>query len=553
MLKTKVYGRIKIDLPDNTAFAEMITPDGKVEPLWIYTHNDADFTYDRHGYETVTLHSKPRKQVAYTATREGLYSVLVHIDDMLIKEIPIECEGIANGGYVEVSKRDQRYFAFSDGSSYVPIGPNLVGCGYSHLPAGREHFKRSGQTVTTGLLEWRRWCKEMKKAGANYTRIWLSNRYTNARTGIMGIHDPEALARFEAVIELAREYDIRVKLCLEHWRTFSDTTHFAYKYYIDPDTGYQLKDENEWFNSPVWNERWLTDIEPYLARCQNDPIVFAWELWNEIECGSANFEAVTGFTERMLKAVKERSPLNMAVNSLGSYDNDSWSPPRQDRFAEIEAMDFLQVHRYLDQGAPSEICHTDPIEFSIDAVERTRRDNKPIILTETGAVNDSHTGPFRFYNCDHDGLVFHDVTYPALFAGAAGSGHIWHWDSYVEPKNLWRHYTPMVKAVEGIQMDTENFVNGVIPNDNAWILTLTGNEHILVLVRNKSDRWDLVLRDDITPNLIENLCIKFDKTPTDVKTFWLMDEKHGDAEITDNGIKLPSFIHGCVMKLKVKK
>jgi hypothetical protein len=551
MLRTKVYGRIKLNLPKNTDRAEILTPGGEVQALWLYSHCDADFTYDCHGYETVTLRGNPCKQAAYTATQEGRHLLRAYSGVELIEETPIECNGTDNGGFVEVSRRDPRYFVLSDGKPYVPIGPNLVGSSYNRLPAGREHFKRSSQTATTGLIEWKRWFKAMKKAGANYTRIWLSNRYTQARTGIMGIHDPVALARFDALIELARENGIRLKLCLEHWRSFSDESHFAYKYYIDPDTGNQLKDENEWFESPLWNERWLKDIEPYLARCQNDPVVFAWELWNEIECGAANFEAVTSFTERMLPAVKKLSPMNLVVNSLGSLDNEDWSQPHQNRFAEIESMDFLQVHRYLDQGTQLEICHTDPVAFSIDAIERTKRPNKPVILTETGAVNDSHTGPFRFYGCDHDGLIFHDVTYPALFAGAAGSGHIWHWESYVEPKNLWRHFTPMVKVLEGIQMDTEDFISGVIPHSDAWILTLVGNTHILVLVRNKTDRWDMVLRDDIAPKPIENLHIMLtDKKPDYAKVFWLMDENPGELEITGNGVKLPVFIHGGVIRIK---
>jgi len=550
MLTTKLYGRIKITLPENASRAEMLTPDGETRILAVYNRNDADFTYDDHGYETVTLRGEPYKQAAYTATREGRHILRAYDGEILSAENEIECIGVDNGGFVEVSRRDPRYFVLSDNSPYVPIGPNLVGSTYTRLPAGREHFRRSPQTATTGLIEWKRWFKAMKDSGANYTRIWLSNRYTQARTGIMGVHDPVALARFDALIELARENDIRLKLCLEHWRSFSDEQHFAYKYYIDPKTGCQLKDENEWFNNPVWNERWLEDIQPYLARCQNDPVVFAWELWNEIECGAANFEAVTGFTERMLPAVKKLSPMNLVVNSLGSLDNEEWSQPKQDRFAEIESMDFLQVHRYLDQGTQLEVCHTDPIEFSVDAIKRTQKDNKPVILTETGAVNDSHTGPFRFYGCDHDGLIFHDVTYPALFAGAAGSGHIWHWDSYVEPKNLWRHFTPMVKALENIQMDAENFKSGVITHDDAWILTLTGDTHILILVRNKNDRWDYVLRDGIMPKPIENLCITLDKKPDYARVFWLMDENPGELKITENGVKLPAFIHGCVIRIK---
>jgi len=109
----------------------------------------------------------------------------------------------------------------------------------------------------------------------------------------------------------------------------------------------------------------------------------------------------------------------------------------------------------------------------------------------------------------------------------------------------------MVRATEGIQLDAEGFVSGVIPHDDAWILTLTGNTHILVLVRNKADRWDLVLRDGIMPNPVENLCISLDgKKPNDAKVFWLMDENPGEPEINDNGVKLPTFTHGCVLRIK---
>jgi len=215
MLTTKVYGRIKLDMPDYTTRAEIITPGGETQPLWLYNHYDSDFTYDRHGYETVSLRGNPRKQAAYTATQEGRHILRAYNNDgELLEETMIDCNSIDNGGFVEVSRRDPRYFILSDGSSYIPVGPNLVGGSYTRLPAGREHFKSSTQTATTGLIEWKRWFRAMKAAGANYTRIWLSNRYTQARTGIMGVHDPVALARFDALIESARENGIRLKLCL---------------------------------------------------------------------------------------------------------------------------------------------------------------------------------------------------------------------------------------------------------------------------------------------------------------------------------------------------
>ncbi|MCL2060301.1 MAG: cellulase family glycosylhydrolase, partial [Oscillospiraceae bacterium] len=457
MLKTQVYGRISFTVPAGAARAEVALPGGGAEGVPVFARQPVAFAYDYHGYETVNPDGAPVREARYTAHAAGAYEFRAYdAGGGEVACIPFEAEDAGLPGYVVVSDIDPRYFALSCGGGYLPIGLNLVGCGYDRLPAGMDHFKASQRTATTGLIQWRRWFAELKAAGANYCRIWLSNHYTQARTEIMGVHDLIALERFDAVMALARAAGVRVKLCFEHWRTFSDSGHFAFKRYVNPDTGLQLTDENEWFQSEKWNERWLQDVAPYIDRYHDDPVVFAWELWNEIDCGNGSFEAVAAFTKKMLPRVKALSPHNLTVNSLGSFDEE-WKQERQDAFRDMPEMEFQQVHRYLDQGAPMDICHSDPVAFSIEAVERSRRMDKPCILTETGGVNDRHVGPFRFYQCDHKGRIFYDVTYPALFAGAAGSGHIWHWGEYVEAKNLFKDFAPLADAFEGIAAHKEGF------------------------------------------------------------------------------------------------
>ena len=549
MLTTEVYGRIRIDAPPETERAVVLAPDGGTQAVMPYDCHDAVFTYDAHGYETVTLNGVKRRQAAFTACIPGKHALRAYsASGDLLSETEFNAIPSGKHGYVQVSKRDPRYFTLSDGAPYAPIGLNLVGCEYDRLPAGMEHFEASQQSATTGLLQWKRWFGRMRENGVNYARVWVSNRYTEARTEIMGVHDPVALERFAAVAEMAREHGVRLKLCFEHWRTFVNTSHFAFRRYVDPDTGKQLLNEDEWFLSEKWNALWLKDIEPYVARYQNDPVVFAWELWNEIDCGTAKFPSVTEFTRRMLDGIRALSPKNLVVNSLGSFDEES-KQARQDCFRDMPQMDFQQVHRYLDQGAPMTICGGDPIAFSIEAVQRARRADKPVILTETGAVNDRHVGPFRFYQCDDDGLIFHDVTYPALFAGAAGSGHIWHWGEYVEAKNLWRHFKPLADAFEGVALDAEAFEPEVIPDANAWILLLRGRSLALAYVRNKADRWDYVLRDAAAPGAVKGLSVPV--ACGSAEAFWLMDENPGAAIVRGGGVDLPDFTHGCVLKMKL--
>jgi len=547
MLKTNVFGRITFELPCGTTKAEISHPCGKKEKIPVFKRQRSTFSYDSQGYEQVKPEGSPHLEARFTAQTAGIYELCAYSEDSITR-IPFEAEDANLPGYVVVSEKDPRYFALSCGDAYVPIGLNMVGVEYDRLPAGLDHFTASSYTATTGMLQWKRWFKDLKQAGGNYCRIWLSNPYTQGRTEIMGVHDLVALERFDTVMELARQSGVRVKMCLEHWRTFENTSHFAYKRYIDPETGNQLLDENTWFTSEKWNERWIEDITPYIARYYNDPVVFAWELWNEIDCGTASFEAVTDFTRKMLPRVKALSPLNLAVNSLGSFDEE-WKQERQDIYRDMPEMDFQQVHRYLDQGAPMTICHTDLVEFSIEAVARTRRLDKPCILTETGAVNNRHVGPFRFYINDHLGYIFHDVTYPALFAGAAGSGHIWHWNEYVEAKNLFRHFAPLSQAFDGVKMHEEGFVESVIENEKAWILLLTGKNVVMAYVRSKLDRWDYVLRDGLPSKPVANLALPI--KCKSAKAFWIMDEAPGDIKVQADKIELPDFVHGCVLKMEL--
>lgn len=539
------YGRIQFTLPQNSDRFFVQLPNGEKEAVTPFRYQPTRFVYDRHGYESQEPSGPEALLARFTPCQLGEHCLLDEEGRLLER---FTCVPSDNPGYVCVSKKDGRYFAFSDGSSYVPIGLNMVVCDYDRLPAGNEHFQASNQVASTGQIQCRRYFRAMAKAKVNYVRLWLSSPYLNARTELMGVHDLQVFNRLDAIMDMAREYGIYVKLCFEHFRTFWDEGHFAYKRIVDPDSGKQLRSEKEWVTQEKWNARWMEDIAPYIARYQNDPVVFAFELWNEMNCvQTGDFADIAAFTARMLPRVKALSPKNLVVNSLGSFDEDGFQH-EIDEFKKIPSMDFLQVHRYLDQGAPLEICRTDPVAFSIEAVERARLLTKPIILTETGAVNDRHVGPFRFYACDHDGLIFHDVTYPALFAGAAGSGHIWHWNAYVEPKNLWRHYLPLARAVEGIQMDEEGFETGRMDTPEAWVLVLKGKRHSLVLLRNKADRWDYVLRDGREPAPAPALRLPLGAAK--VETLYLMDEQ-GEAAFVEGGdICVPSFVHGCVLRIE---
>ena len=130
----------------------------------------------------------------------------------------------------------------------------------------------------------------------------------------------------------------------------------------------------------------------------------------------------------------------------------------------------------------------------------------PLLVAETGAVNNNHSGEFKYYSCDDRGIIFIDCVYTPLFLGSAGCGNIWHWDErYVESKNLYKYYKPLADLICGIDFAMENFKSYDLSNDDAYLFILQGKTICLGFIRNKSDCWKNVLRDLNDPKPIEKL------------------------------------------------
>jgi len=151
-------------------------------------------------------------------------------------------------------------------------------------------------------------------------------------------------------------------------------------------------------------------------------------------------------------------------------------------------------------------------------------------------------------------LIFHDTTYPAFFAGAAGSGHIWHWDCYVDDKNLWGGFRALAEAIQGVAVDREGFVAKDLSTPEYWCLILQGRSCTLGWLRNRASRWDYVLRDDREPGLIAGAAVDFGAlgiTPQAVEVFhpWPAEGPSGRVE-TAGTVRFPPFRHGLVFRVR---
>ncbi|MHC4437895.1 MAG: family 16 glycosylhydrolase [Planctomycetota bacterium] len=379
----------------------------------------------------------------------------------------------ADESFVQVSPRDKRYFELTDGRPYIPVGLNMIA--------------PYGDTEDEALARMEQWIKNLSDNGGNYIRLWLSHKFFDIEHEKSGRYDEEKAERIDAVLDMARRYNIRVKMTIEHFRHFfRERQQWAAKPIHHVSQGGPAKDMDDFFQGRQSREQFKKKLDFYAERYSDEPAIFAWELWNEMD--TVRGKGYMEWTEEMLAELKKRFPKNMVTQSLGSFDHNS-KRDRHHRLCLMKDNDFANVHRYLDLGASLDICKGPVDILAVDAVKelQTFTQDKPILLAESGAVEPSHTGPFKLYRKDKAGIILHDVIYAPFFAGAAGTGQNWHWDHYVAPMNLWFQFGRFAEAVKEIDPPAENFEPVEIDHSRLRIYALKGKHTLLAWCRDKQN------------------------------------------------------------------
>lgn len=434
--------------------------------------------------------------------------------------------------FVRVSPRDAHYFELTDGTPYIPIGFNLV-----PGPAPRD----MPRVVET-----------MAKNKVNYCRIWIDQAPWGVENMRSGQYDADAAGNLDRFLTLCRQHGIRVKMCIEYFRNIpANRTIWSDKPIHNLANGGQFKDMNDFLSSPAGQEQFKRKLAWYANRYGDEPAVFAWELWNEMNAVRGDWRP---WTTIMLPELHRLFPRNLAVQSLGSFDTararDSYRI-----LCAMEGNDVAQVHRYLDQGAQLEICHGPVDLLAADAVAELRafNVNKPIILTETGAVKPRHSGVSDLYAKDADGVLLHDMLFAPFFSGAAGTGHVWWWVQAIDKPNLWHHFARFARAIEGIDPPAENFAPIRVDHPRLRIYALKGKSTILAWCRASKDDWQSELSDGKPPEQLRGLTIDLASLRANIGAIRIYDpwaDKWADGAIEAGQLKLPDFRRSIVIRLR---
>lgn len=452
------------------------------------------------------------------------------------------CPAESDSTFVRVSARDPRYFELTDGKPYVPVGFNLVG-----PPESND----VGRVVAT-----------MADHGLNYCRIWLDQPLWAIEHSRSGEYDAEKAKQLDRFLGLCRSRGIRVKMCVEWFRSivpapskpppkgsFPKPIHHVAN-------GGSYQDMKDFLTSDRGRAQFKGKLKWYADRYGDEPSVFAWELWNEMNAVQG---AWLPWTQEMLPGLRRLFPKNLAVQSLGSFDRDRARASYR-QLCELADNDVLQVHRYLDLGAELPVCHGPIDVLAADAVGELRAFGirKPIILTETGAVKPNHSGVSDLYEKDTRGMLLHDMLFAPFFAGAAGTGHVWFWREAIDKPDLWHHFARFNRAIEGIDPPAEGFEPIRIDHPLLRIYALRGKRTLLAWCRDTENDWRSELERGVAPHVLSGVrigvttvCPGSPSPSLAADTYLPWEDRWVPAKREGTEFLLPDFCRSAILRIRI--
>ena len=446
---------------------------------------------------------------------------------------------------LEASKVESRYFADSEGKTFVPVGCNIC------FP--RMYDEDSPGSRAECEERFFGWLRKFAANGGNYTRLWLGHAFFEIMPDKAGEYDPAAEATLKKTVKLCEELGIRLKLTFESFRSvrpaekksaagINRLANFNRSLYAP-----YAKNMHEFLHSEECAQVYLGKAKRLKELGLGDSsAVVCWELWNEINCIGPWRGDVGPWSDRMFAELRAMFPRQMTVQNLGSYGGPTMYD-YYDYLGRVPLNDFMQMHCYLDQGTTIDVCRGPMDILAANAVRELldRRGDIPAVLAEVGAVETDHAGPSKLYPKDKNGMLLHDEIFAPFFAGSAGCGQPWHWDHmYIDGNDLWWHFGRFARAVGGIDPAAEHFRPFHTETRRLRIWGLRGERTTLLWCRDKLNTWESELVRGEAPTVVSG-----EKLPLggEFKCYLPWEDRWTDVV---KGSVLPDFTRSIVVKIK---
>ncbi len=495
------HSRFQFDIETEAHYMRITTPGGQVELVPTFKNFPYEIHRDDFGYTAPVsvIDGKLVYEARYTAREAGIYNYDVcRSDDSVVLSGRFEAVDKGLSGYIGVSKNDSRYFAYDDGRCFVPIGVSLEGPKMYDAPGNEGHYVVKGKSMRTrGIREYRRVIKRMAENGANLLKLCIASPVFEARTDMLEAYDYGAFAVLDGIIEECREKGIKVMITFDKFSALYDTPGVPPERTTarrDARFMHPVVDTLGYLKSETFCKQWLINLRGYIYRYGNDPTVFAFELWDELDrVPGMTVQDIAAFTNYVTSYIRACMPRTMVSISLSAYDSEI--KKKNQIFLHNCPISFDQVHRFFDKNAELADCGSSMQDMARTAINDLYYKKRPLLMTATGAVNAGTEQPFLYYGDDYSGIVLRDTVFTPFFAGAAGTGIMLHTD-YIDHHNLWEHFKAFSEMVNSVKVDKQRYKYEYYRRKHYTMMVMKGRTTTLVYIRNLLDNWERMLRDD---------------------------------------------------------
>jgi len=336
-------------------------------------------------------------------------------------------EQTTNPGFVSVDPQDRRFFRFSNGPQFHPIGCDLDG------------YTGGGQSSA-----WAKAFGKMADYGANFSRVFRPSLSIEPYCGGGNKSRPQALNRYDVaraaqideLFDLARQYGIYIQWTVDDWTYLKDASN---QYIRASDRPAPCADVDEFFASPTAREIYKRKLRYWMARWGYSTNLFTVEFVNELYGGGA---ATPSWHVEMADYVHSfSSQPHLASSSNGSTELRTeggipWDSP---------SLDFVNFHDYARYSCGWKLkgaYNLDPLGSTLlhpwqdtavwaDRVARVHSRcyqwAKPLMWTEFGLIYIRSDGKWldwdAAYKCDPEARHVKEAIWAGMLAGCS----VTHW------------------------------------------------------------------------------------------------------------------------------
>jgi len=398
------------------------------------------------------------------------------------------CAGSKNPGFIRVSRRNPRYFEFSSGRPFFPIGHNICWA--------------DSQLKT---FDYDRYFRKMAAAHENFTRIWMCSWSLELEGEKLDDYRLDNAWRLDHILRFARAYGIHFKLCFDNYYDFTQRRHSPYW----RANGGMCEAPRDFFVNAKARRHYRRRLRYITARWAHSTQIMAWELWNEMDYAPSEKGRVLSrkepymleWTAEMAAELRRLDPYGHPVaNTLAAYTDwpEFWAMP---------AIDFVQLHAYIYEDWEPTPKQYDAAALVLDQAQDFQQFNKPFLVAEFGFHPTGGTN--RRNKLDRLGLHLHNALWASCLSGAAGAPMLWWWDNYVDPNDLYYHYRALGRFLAGVDWAGQpwrHIRDG--SHTNLRLVGLRTDTRALLWFQDRRNTWHRRLEKQEPPRLLAPFAVR---------------------------------------------